>query len=411
MLVLAGHINFSNSKIREHRPKRHQQELSKVRISHQEVQSTARVTHPELQSKVRVSHPEVHSKAVVSHLEIHSQVMEIRSKTGVSSPKIFEKLLRLERHSNQLEQTGNVLIVKDCPLDCYCELIHSDNQTELVVSNCTYDPISSLPKLFDSHRNITQVYLTNCHLTRLPPEIMKLPLVVVTLDRNEFTELPRELLGFPKLVELYMNYNKLSYLPADVTKWSELTSLQLSYNKLKSLPAEIGNLTQLLILYVANNQLKTVPSEMGRLTTLHGLQLQVNEIMILPNEITKLNQLYDLDLSNNPLGEVPAIPESLVQLRCNKCSIHTLPCKLFTEGNIQILFLRYNYIKTVDCGEMSSNFMTDLDLRYNALQEIPCENQLAFLESIWLSYNNISTLPKTCSLLNGELMREIDSSL
>jgi Leucine-rich repeat (LRR) protein len=103
--------------------------------------------------------------------------------------------------------------------------------------------------------NAEELDLSNRALTRLPPDIVRLPqLKVLRLNGNELTELPPEIGQLTQLTELYLSDNQLQALPPEVGQLARLRKLDVGNNQVSSLPTQIGHLSsleQLLLNYSA----------------------------------------------------------------------------------------------------------------------------------------------------------------
>lgn len=117
---------------------------------------------------------------------------------------------------------------------------------------------------------------------------------------------------FTHLTALHISDNNLSRLPPDISKLPHLVYLNLSSNKLRSLPAEIGNMVSLRELLLNNNLLRVLPYELGRLFQLQTLGLKGNP---LSQDILNLYQEPDgtRKLLNYMLDNLAVHPEQLPQ--------------------------------------------------------------------------------------------------
>ncbi|XP_042370791.1 CCR4-NOT transcription complex subunit 6-like, partial [Plectropomus leopardus] len=114
------------------------------------------------------------------------------------------------------------------------------------------------------------------------------------------------------LTALHINDNNLSRIPPDIAKLPNLVYLNLSSNKLRSLPAELGNMVSLRELLLNNNLLRVLPYELGRLFQLQTLGLKGNP---LSQDILNLYQEPDgtRKLLNYMLDNLAVHPEQLPQ--------------------------------------------------------------------------------------------------
>lgn len=117
---------------------------------------------------------------------------------------------------------------------------------------------------------------------------------------------------FTHLTALHINDNNLSRIPPDIAKLPNLVYLNLSSNKLRSLPAELGNMVSLRELLLNNNLLRVLPYELGRLFQLQTLGLKGNP---LSQDILNLYQEPDgtRKLLNYMLDNLAVHPEQLPQ--------------------------------------------------------------------------------------------------
>ncbi|XP_072243387.1 CCR4-NOT transcription complex subunit 6-like [Leuresthes tenuis] len=114
------------------------------------------------------------------------------------------------------------------------------------------------------------------------------------------------------LTALHINDNNLTRIPPDIAKLPNLVYLNLSSNKLRSLPAELGNMVSLRELLLNNNLLRVLPYELGRLFQLQTLGLKGNP---LSQDILNLYQEPDgtRKLLNYMLDNLAVHPEQLPQ--------------------------------------------------------------------------------------------------
>jgi len=73
----------------------------------------------------------------------------------------------------------------------------------------------------------------------------------VDVSCNKLLELPKSVLFFVNLEDLYLSDNQLSYLPEAIRCLTNLSKLQLSNNLFKTIPLCVGHLKNLKFLYVA----------------------------------------------------------------------------------------------------------------------------------------------------------------
>ena len=113
-------------------------------------------------------------------------------------------------------------------------------------------------------------------------------LIVLHLDHNQLTELPKGLLRSCPLIE----------------------DLALHNNCLLSLDEDIGCCNRLEHLRLDNNQLKQLPIQLGECVSLISLHLNGNPLISLPDFFHRLQRLHHILMENVPL--VTCIPPSIV---------------------------------------------------------------------------------------------------
>jgi len=245
---------------------------------------------------------------------------------------------------------------------------------------------------------ITKLYLYQCNLRDLPPQISKLQnLTELNLNHNQLSTLPLEIVKLQNLTRLDLNDNQLSTLPPEIGKLQNLTELNLNYNQLSTLPPEIGKLQNLTELDLSSNQLSTLPPEIGKLENLTWLYLSSNQLSTLPSEIGKLQNLTQLDLSTNQLSTLPpeiGKLENLTRLNLNDNQLSTLPPEIGKLENLTWLYLSSNQLSTLppEIGKLEN--LIRLNLNDNQLSTLPPEiGKLENLTDLHLDNNPLSTLP------------------
>lgn len=163
------------------------------------------------------------------------------------------------------------------------------------------------------HLNLAELWLTNHHLSTLPPEIAVLKkLRVLGLAGNVLTALPEGLSQLTALEALYLEKNCLQVIPAKVAFPAQLRDLRLDSNQLAIFPMQVTKLRLLNRLGLSHNLLKALPEQVQRLRNLVELDLDYNRLSAaLPDGFASLQRLERLGLEGNYLDEKPRVLDSL----------------------------------------------------------------------------------------------------
>ncbi len=126
----------------------------------------------------------------------------------------------------------------------------------------------------------------------------------LNLSNLNLTSLPRELFECHWLKDLNLSGNKLRSLYG-LANLKRLTILSLNGNEFSYFPTEILELKLLTELQFSDNRINSVPQGILELQNLQFGDFQNNEIESLPQEIAQLPNLKSLILDNNPLKRPP----------------------------------------------------------------------------------------------------------
>jgi hypothetical protein len=140
-----------------------------------------------------------------------------------------------------------------------------------------------------------------CRFEDIPPDCYE-DVLVWDCSWKGLTSLPPAIGRLTNLQKLICTGNDLTSLPPKIGRLTSLRVLNCSWNGLTSLPSEIGHLTNLQVLICWENQLTSLPSEIGCLTNLQELYCWGNQLTSLPPEIGRLINLQVLSYWGNQLS-------------------------------------------------------------------------------------------------------------
>ena len=159
-----------------------------------------------------------------------------------------------------------------------------------------------------------EIRLQDRGLSTLDVALDPAKVVYVNLDRNEFREVPAEVLKCAKLKWLRLNGNRLETLP-DLTGLEELRRIYLKNNNFASVPEALKVLPKLTDLELSGNPITEVPDWLTRMESLKNVSFNRTRIEKLPEDLSgwrKLSslQLGDLRLSAEEMARIrQALPE------------------------------------------------------------------------------------------------------
>jgi hypothetical protein len=130
--------------------------------------------------------------------------------------------------------------------------------------------------------------------------------VELSLGRNALTRLPGPFLAPERLKVLFLDNCRLREVPPQVLAAANLTALSVCNNEIEAVPGELfSRLTRLRTLYLSTNRIAELPAEAAAVRgPLRELYLHENELRALP-DLRKLPELAILELSHNRFAEFP----------------------------------------------------------------------------------------------------------
>jgi Leucine-rich repeat (LRR) protein len=140
-----------------------------------------------------------------------------------------------------------------------------------------------LPGTIGFARDLRELKIMHCGLTKLPPSIGTLQ-YVTALD---------------------LSYNRITHIPNTIGDMESIRELDLSHNKIRTLPEEISNLRFLETLLVNDNLLKTIPDSLLRLHRMHEFHMYNNPLRLeeIASRLLDMDPVKILDFINVRLDE------------------------------------------------------------------------------------------------------------
>lgn len=184
--------------------------------------------------------------------------------------------------------------------------------------------------LLTSMSGLSQLTITNCNLSNLPIEFSGFHgLRILNLSRNGFYPVTEVIKEIPNLISLDLSQNGILYLPSwfGTGNMDSLETLVLNNNGLNlPLDSNFSLMKNLKSLNMSNNNLEgTIPTVLSPLTKLGTLNLDNNKLESPIPDLSSLTLLRTLTLNNNQFtGSFPAYfsnqvnPKVSVKLQNNR---------------------------------------------------------------------------------------------
>lgn len=179
--------------------------------------------------------------------------------------------------------------------------------------NLQHNSFSMFPEQICKLQNLKKLYLNSCGLTSISTNISSLVnLMEADFSQNDFSGgLPKQLFDLPRLKDLYLIECKLDRLPPEIGNLRQLEGIRLNDNFLEEFPDEFFNLIHLKKLSANNNKISKLSSKTKNLQDLRVLLLKENNLKFLPEEISKLLNLQVVNVFYNKLT---CLPETITEM-------------------------------------------------------------------------------------------------
>ncbi|GAB1867817.1 Malignant fibrous histiocytoma-amplified sequence [Camponotus japonicus] len=260
------------------------------------------------------------------------------------------------------------------------------------------------------------------------------PLKKLILSKNNIVFFPtNELKNLKYLKKLDLSQNKLTNIQSDIFKnlndledlnyshnllWhfdisiinmdSSLSKFNLSHNQINSLEkSSEDTTTKLKVFDVSHNNLTNLTNLVNffnGLPELEYLDLSFNQLSTLPpKSLLYLQHLKILYINNNHLLDLNLqnLPSSLLELYAGNNFINHL---LLQKASIHILNIQNNCISNIYKNLTLLEELKNLNINGNSLSEFP-DILLKDLDTLDLSFNNLTIIPETISVKNFPNLR------
>jgi Leucine-rich repeat (LRR) protein len=317
---------------------------------------------------------------------------------NLGSSEVLSSLTSLDLSSNYL----NSFPIRITRMPNLITLILNNNQIRVLSTQ-----IGKLTKL-------SEFGISQCDLKELPICMTDMKLTNLNLSNNEELVLND---GWNTLVELDVSHCQLTSI-ASLYKTSTLKKLNASLNKIK----DIGNTiqwTNLVELDISKNNLVQLGQHFGSMSNLQLLNASHNEIVEISSLPTTLTKLF---LSNNKLTTMDYCKDLIHLKEVNLSTNDITQCNWKHCTKLESCNMSNNHFTTIkNCFssidlhtlEASDNHIVDsivdmklppsirlLDLSHNFVTSLEGIDSLVALESLDMSFNEITILPSSITSLS-----------
>lgn len=317
---------------------------------------------------------------------------QLQTKIAAAAKLDYPKLKSIILSGNQLQIFPKTIF--DCPV--LTDLVADRNQfTDDTESFTMFEHLENLDLLLNMFRTIPQ----------LPQSLISL-----NLGFNYVSELT---ISLPLLTQLRLPGNGVKIISPSC-HFPNLQLLDLSMNNLCELPPIDSVFPKLETLLFSFNYMKEFPKSLP--VSIVEINASYNVIEEWNDNIDHLRNLTNVNVSNNKLKSIPLVPPSLTNFNCDNNLIDKLDhfdfeCvqqiqlnhNNFTEiPNLtkclaNTLLMMYNQLETINVNNIAKTF-TRFDFTKNNLKEIPLELfMIEKLQILNINANQITSLPSGIS--------------
>jgi Leucine-rich repeat (LRR) protein len=300
------------------------------------------------------------------------------------------------------------------PYSQLTKIVNKDSITKITV-----DGRDRVPDSLYLYKNLEELELINCRVSRLPKELLnssrltrlvinnnfprrrlklqksatittliirgdekgKLPrsyrrfsnLEVLQLPRNNMKKFPK-LTGCDKLVRLDLNFNAIKVVPRAIGKRRSLRSLVVNNNQVRKIAPAVEQLADLEDLSFYKNNLREIPPMLYNMTWLHMIDLYGNHIPVLSPRVANWKNLEIFYIANNDLRELPEEIGQLSNLRelyIHHNMLSKLPASIGNLASLSVLRMNNNLMNEWPSGVSRLKQLVNFDCSYNELKVLP----------------------------------------
>ncbi|XP_041464907.1 leucine-rich repeat-containing G-protein coupled receptor 5-like, partial [Lytechinus variegatus] len=265
-----------------------------------------------------------------------------------------------------------------------------------------FHPESKLEALSMAHNNLE--ILESDTFTNLQS------LLYINLQNNSISNVSRSVFTVNEfLIEMDMSWNQLGFYDPElhISDWFQLPALNLnrlsiSHNMIQGFnKGAFDLLTELKKLEIQSNEISQLNHDVFQ--NLHSLEILLssdNQISSLPVQLLKGSlDVHTVDFSNNFISDVPAgifsTNEALETINFSGNDLSDIDWVVHTSSTLRELYLSDNVISSLP--DITFKFcvnMEILEMQNNALTEFPKLMNMTNLETLDLTNNQISVVPR-----------------
>ncbi|RXG60093.1 Erbin [Armadillidium vulgare] len=292
-----------------------------------------------------------------------------------------------------------------------------------LITYCFITGISDIPDNIKSCKKLRSVNASTNPLCRLPEGFTQLvALKELSLSDTFLRVILPEVVGhLTSLTDLWIDNNRVKRIPPEIGKLTRLSFLDASKNRINEIDSDIGNCKSLSHLYLTRNELEELPDSLSCCLKLSILHVDDNHLDHLPEHIGRLDHLVELKLCQNELSYLPSsvgLLRSLQFLHVDDNMLYTLPGELGSCTSLIVITATHNQITEMPAEMGSLTSLRVLSLCGNSIQSLPvsfsklqlshnkyytCIHNSKQLTALWLSENQAKpSVPLQCTSVAGQ---------